>query len=164
MTSNIQYRVSRRNFLVRSAAGVTAGLTAGVASSTMPEAGALNEETPMSESSCGHSEFLANDVIRNAQSGNLKAAPGEKVTGFLDVPGTAVRMPLTLINGANTGMTLSITAGIHGGEYPSIEAAIRLAAMLDPRELSGLIVVMPLVSTQAFRGTRPRHVTRKSAT
>jgi len=94
----------------------------------MPEAGALNEETPMSESSSGHSEFLANDVIRNAQSGNLKAAPGEKVTGFLDVPGTAVRMPLTLINGANAGMTLSITAD--GDECR--RSAFRLGRELTP--------------------------------
>jgi hypothetical protein len=54
------------------------------------------------------------------------ATPGHKATGFLVVPGTNVRMPLTLINGVNEGATLLITAGVHGGEYPSIEATIRV--------------------------------------
>ncbi len=29
--------------------------------------------------------------------GALQAAPGTKVTGFLDVPGTPIRMPTTLV-------------------------------------------------------------------
>ncbi len=82
--------------------------------------------------------------------GDLAAPPGRKVAGFLEVPGTAARMPLTLANGPGEGPTLLITAGIHGGEYPSIEAAIRVAAALDPIELSGRIIILPLVSLESF--------------
>ena len=74
--------------------------------------------------------------------GGLVAAPGTKVTGFLPVPGTDVQLPITLVNGAKDGPRLSVTGGIHGAEYPGIEAAIRLAAKLDPAEVSGTVVVV----------------------
>lgn len=84
------------------------------------------------------------------QVGNLTAARGQKATGFLEVPGTTARMPLTLVNGVKEGPTLLITTGIHGGEYASIEATIRVAAALDSGEVSGRIILVPLVCPEAF--------------
>ncbi len=81
---------------------------------------------------------------------NLSAEPGTKVNGFINVPGTAVRMPIILANGVNEGQTLLVTAGIHGGEYPSIEAGIRFGSQLNPTEMSGQIIVMSPVSLNAF--------------
>ena len=72
------------------------------------------------------------------------------MAGFLDVAGTDVRIPVTLVNGIDEGKTLLITAGIHGGEYPSIEATIRLAAEVQTDGLSGQMILMPLVSPEAF--------------
>jgi len=82
--------------------------------------------------------------------GELIAVPGVKTTGFLNVPGTRARMPLTLINGANEGPTLLITAGVHGGEYPPIEAAVRFANELDPIQLTGQVIVVSIVSLDSF--------------
>ena len=48
------------------------------------------------------------------QIGELSAAPGTKVSGFINVPNTSIRMPLTLVNGTGEGQTLLITAGIPG--------------------------------------------------
>jgi predicted deacylase len=87
---------------------------------------------------------------RTAQVGGVKAGPGEKVAGFLEVPGTNVHIPLTLVNGVNDGRTLFVTAGIHGGEYPSTEAVIRLATELQPGEVAGQIILMPLVNPESF--------------
>ncbi|NIT62995.1 MAG: succinylglutamate desuccinylase, partial [Gammaproteobacteria bacterium] len=70
----------------------------------------------------------------------LRTEPGEKRTGFLPVAGTALELPLTLVNGSRSGATLLVTAGIHGGEYPCIEAAIRLAATLEAAELAGRVI------------------------
>ncbi|UCH25523.1 MAG: succinylglutamate desuccinylase/aspartoacylase family protein [Trueperaceae bacterium] len=81
----------------------------------------------------------------------LRTEPGEKRTGFLPVAGTALELPLTLVNGSRSGATLLVTAGIHGGEYPCIEAAIRLAATLEAAELAGRVIVLPLVSPSSFR-------------
>jgi len=89
------------------------------------------------------------------QVAGLTAARGRKAMGFLEVPGTTARMPLTLVNGVEKGPTLLITAGIHGGEYPSIEATIRLAAELDGGEVSGQIILVPLVCPEAFHARVP---------
>jgi hypothetical protein len=43
-----------------------------------------------------------------------------------------------------------ITGGVHGGEYPGIEAAIRLARDLDPRQVSGRIAVVHIYGISAF--------------
>lgn len=84
------------------------------------------------------------------QIGDLNAAVGSKVSGFITVPNTGIRMPVVIINGRGEGKTLLVTAGIHGGEYPSIEAAIRFGAELDPVQLSGQVIVMSPVSLNAF--------------
>jgi len=60
----------------------------------------------------------------------LDPAKGQKVTDFLEVSGTDVRMPVTVVCGVNDGATLLVTAGIHGG------------------------IVLPLVSPEAFHARR----------
>lgn len=82
--------------------------------------------------------------------GEVRALPGGKAAGFLDVPDTNVKMPLTVINGIEVGPTLLVTAGIHGGEYSGIQAAIRFASELVPAEISGQVVVIPIVSVHSF--------------
>jgi predicted deacylase len=84
--------------------------------------------------------------------GSVRAAPGTKATGFLEVPGTPIRMPVTVTNGAAPGPLLCVTAGVHGGEYPGIEAAIRTAAGLDAREVRGAVVIVHIVDVPAFQG------------
>jgi len=90
--------------------------------------------------------------VETLELGQLRAAPGTKVTGFLDVPGTPIRMPVTLVCGAASGPVLSVTAGVHGGEYPGIEAAIRTAAALDPAEIRGSVIIVHIVDVPAFHG------------
>lgn len=82
---------------------------------------------------------------------SITAAAGTKAQGFLSVAGTSVRLPIVIVNGAQDGPTLLVTAGVHGGEYPSIEAAIRFGKELDPAQLSGAIIVMSPVSVNAFQ-------------
>ncbi len=80
----------------------------------------------------------------------INAEQGTKAQGFLTVAGTTVRIPIVIVNGAQEGPTLLVTAGIHGGEYPSIEAAIRFGQELDPAQVSGNIIVMSPISLNAF--------------
>lgn len=81
--------------------------------------------------------------------GPLAAAPGTKVTGFVPVPGTPIEMPVTIVNGG-AGPRLAITAGVHGGEYPGIEAAIRTASDLEARDVRGTVVIVHIVDVPAF--------------
>lgn len=54
------------------------------------------------------------------------------------------------ICGKNQGKTLVITAGVHGCEYVGIEAAKRMAGLLDPMELAGNVILIPLVNIDGF--------------
>ena len=90
--------------------------------------------------------------MKTLEVGTLRAEPGTKVTGFLDVPGTPMQMPATLLCGTEPGPFLSITAGVHGGEYPGIEAAIRTAAALEPATLRGAVIIVHIVNVPAFQG------------
>lgn len=86
--------------------------------------------------------------------GSLRASPGQKVQGYLAVPGGNDAIPVTLVNGARPGNTVVILSGIHGGEYAGIETAIRLAAELRPEELSGAVILAHPVNTPAFYARR----------
>lgn len=84
--------------------------------------------------------------------GDLAPGPGEKVRGFVAVPGIepAWKMPAWVIRGAVDGPTLAVTAGIHAAEYPPIEAATRFARALDPDTLRGTVIVVSLVNLPGF--------------
>jgi predicted deacylase len=90
--------------------------------------------------------------VQTLAVGSLRAAPRTKVTGFLEVPGAPIAMPVTLVHGTTPGPVLSITAGVHGGEYPGIEAAIRTAAALDPATIRGAVIIVHVVDVPAFHG------------
>ena len=85
--------------------------------------------------------------------GALSAKLGTRIYGTheLNIDGHATKLPIFLINGAYDGPVLAITGGIHGAEYASIEAALRLAHSLDPAELHGGVIVLPIVSMQAYK-------------
>lgn len=81
------------------------------------------------------------------------AKPGERVYGTHDLilDGQSTYVPIFLINGAHDGPTLAVTGGIHGAEYASIEAALRLGQSLDPATLHGRAIVVPVVSMPAYK-------------
>src|SRR5262245_24226752 len=81
----------------------------------------------------------------------LSVERGRKLHGWVDVPGTAIRLPVTLAHGAAPGPTLLVTGGIHGGEYPGIQAAIELAGALEPGAMRGSAIVVHIASPTAFQ-------------
>jgi hypothetical protein len=86
--------------------------------------------------------------------GEITAAPGQVARGFLTADvgrGVTVRMPVVVVNGKADGPVFAVTAGVHGAEYPGIEAAIRLSRTLDPAEVRGAVIVVPVVSVPAFQ-------------
>ncbi|MCT9078272.1 succinylglutamate desuccinylase/aspartoacylase family protein [Streptomyces fulvoviolaceus] len=83
--------------------------------------------------------------------GTLHAEPGTKTRGTVpaDLGTLTVDIPLTLVNGAHPGPRVLITAGVHGGEFTGIDAATRLAALLEPGELHGQVIVCPVANPPA---------------
>lgn len=82
----------------------------------------------------------------------LKIERGQKLQTYLPVLDTNIEIPLTIINGQNDGPTLLITAGIHGGEYPGIAAAMELSHELDPNVVFGKLIIIHSVNIQSFWG------------
>lgn len=73
---------------------------------------------------------------------------------FLTVNQEEILFPLATVTGEKSGPTVTITAGIHGCEYPGIAAAIRLFKNLDPEKLSGEVKIVTVSSLQAFEDRR----------
>src|SRR5258708_36469714 len=61
-----------------------------------------------------------------------------------------LEFPLADIRGARDGPTVAIISGMHGGEFSGPLAAMRLIRTLDPDELAGRLLIVPVLSTQAF--------------
>ncbi|WP_237054928.1 succinylglutamate desuccinylase/aspartoacylase family protein [Microbulbifer sediminum] len=60
-----------------------------------------------------------------------------------------------VVNGANPGPTLCLTAAVHGDELNGIETVRRVLYNLEPASLSGAVIGVPIVNLQGFhRGSR----------
>ncbi len=64
-------------------------------------------------------------------------------------PIDGVEIPYGLVEGAEPGPCLLVTAGVHGSEYCSIEAALRLMR-LDPADIRGTVAVLPILNMGGF--------------
>lgn len=85
--------------------------------------------------------------------GTATAARGQKVTGTIEVPAAgdaALSIPVAVVHGAKPGKVLALVSGAHGTEYASIIALERLIALLDPAEISGTVIIVPLVNIPSF--------------
>ena len=81
---------------------------------------------------------------------------GETYRGSINVPAgddqIETKIPITVHNGAYSGPTLTLIAGIHGSEYAPILAMQDLAAQIDPIHLSGTIIIVHIANLPAFAG------------
>lgn len=84
--------------------------------------------------------------------GALTAGCGEKSYGAGEFPvqGQMYQLPMWLINGNEDGPTLVVTGGVHAAEYASIAAALELGRSLEPTNLRGRVIVMPVMNMPAF--------------
>jgi uncharacterized protein len=90
--------------------------------------------------------------------GTASAARGQKVTGTIEVPpGTdsALSIPVVVIHGAKPGPVLALVAGSHGTEYASIIALEKLIALLSPADISGTVIIVPLINVPSFEQKVP---------
>ena len=99
--------------------------------------------------------------------GTATAARGQKATGTIEVPAgsdAALSIPVAVFHGAKPGPVLALVSGSHGTEYTSIIALEKLIGMLNPAEISGTVIVVPLINIQSFEQKVPHlnPVDRKS--
>ncbi|MEO8601478.1 MAG: succinylglutamate desuccinylase/aspartoacylase family protein, partial [bacterium] len=65
------------------------------------------------------------------------------VDSFVDTPVVALR-------GQTPGLTLCVTGGIHGDEINGVEIARRVLAAVDPHQLAGSLIVVPVINAAGF--------------
>src|SRR5690349_8942742 len=90
--------------------------------------------------------------------GTANAAPGQKAFGTIEVPAgrdAAASLPVAVFRGAKPGPVLALVAGSHGTEYASIIALEKLIQSLDPAQISGTVIVLPLVNIPSFEQKVP---------
>ncbi|MEM5541454.1 N(2)-acetyl-L-2,4-diaminobutanoate deacetylase DoeB [Sulfitobacter sp. AS92] len=80
--------------------------------------------------------------------------------GFLRLPYSrddsawgSVMIPITVINGGD-GPTALFSGGNHGDEYEGPIALQEFAATLDPAEVSGRVIILPMMNQPAFAAGR----------
>ena len=90
--------------------------------------------------------------------GTATAKRGQKVTGVIAVPAgvdAATSIPVAVVHGAKPGPVLALVSGAHGTEYASIIALEKLIALLNPAEISGTVIIVPLVNIPSFEQKVP---------
>src|SRR5882724_463509 len=90
--------------------------------------------------------------------GTATAARGQKATGAIEVPAgsdAALTIPVAVVHGAKPGPVLALVSGAHGTEYASIIALEKLIAILNPAEISGTVIIVPLVNIASFERKVP---------
>lgn len=86
---------------------------------------------------------------------NLAALPpGIKTTGWLEVApragGGMWRLPLLSAKGVAAGPTMVVLAGVHGDEYEGVEAIPQIFGLVDPANLTGTLVMVPVCNLPAY--------------
>jgi predicted deacylase len=78
----------------------------------------------------------------------ISVAPGESARGVVPAlelaDGTAVNIPLLLINGVRPGPRVYLGAAIHGDEVNGIALLAEALGQVDPKNLAGSIVCVPV--------------------
>ena len=85
--------------------------------------------------------------------GTATAPRGQIGRGAIEVPpasDAALTIPVAVVHGAKPGPVLAVVAGAHGTEYASIIAVERLIEQLDAEELSGTVILVPLINVPSF--------------
>ena len=85
--------------------------------------------------------------------GDTEIKRGEKAKGYVKVGEASthdVNMPYIVVNGSEPGPRLCVLGGIHPLEYASIEGVLRVAKEVEPGDLKGTLIIVPVVNTDGF--------------
>lgn len=63
----------------------------------------------------------------------------------------SAEIPVHLIKGNADGPLLLILAAVHGDEYEGVQTAIELGRMVEPEDLQGTLLLVPIANAYAYR-------------
>jgi predicted deacylase len=85
--------------------------------------------------------------------GDIKVKPGEvgkgSVARFRLGDSQEIKVPAIVVNGAKTGKTLLVTAGVHGREVCGIGALLDAVKQMDPAKMSGRVIAVTVANPLA---------------
>ena len=90
--------------------------------------------------------------------GTASASRGQKAFGAIEVPAgvdAGTRIAVAVVHGAKPGPVLAVVSGAHGTEYASIVAVSKLVQKLDSAQVSGTVILIPLVNVPSFEQKVP---------
>ena len=90
--------------------------------------------------------------------GTATAQRGHRAYGSIAVPAgsdAGYDIPVAVLHGAKPGPVLAIVSGAHGTEYASILAVEALIDAVDPANLSGTLILVPMVNVPSFERLTP---------
>lgn len=90
---------------------------------------------------------LLETIVPPAKAMRLSWQPNQSPDG-LSLP-----TPVLVVNGAQAGPVLCLTAAVHGDELNGIEIVRRILHGIDPEKLSGAVIGVPIVNLQGFQRT-----------
>lgn len=82
------------------------------------------------------------------------SGPGRHRLGRLvarTADGAEIRLPVNILRGPRDGPRLVAIAGVHGDEHDGPAALLDICDELDPNDLDGTLVVVPIANPPAFR-------------
>jgi predicted deacylase len=86
---------------------------------------------------------------------DCEVAPGERRRLFLHASesfaGDSVEIPVLAIRGERAGPVVCMTAGVHGDELNGIEIVRQIFEHVSPKQLSGMLVGVPVANLHGFR-------------
>jgi hypothetical protein len=86
--------------------------------------------------------------------GGVTAPPGTLASGTLRIAPRAgdngTEIPFSILNGTRPGPVLALVAGTHGMEYTPILALQRLRTAIDPRSLTGTVLMVHVANMPSF--------------
>ena len=85
---------------------------------------------------------------------HLQTEPGTRCDGYLTAAemqdGTPIRLPVSLVNGQESGPTLYMQAVSDGDELNGLAVIRQVLKRLDPKRLSGSVIAVLIVNLHAF--------------
>jgi uncharacterized protein len=101
---------------------------------------------------------FAQDAHPTFTVGTATASRGQKVYGVIKVPAgsdAGYDIPVAVVHGAKPGPVLAVVAGSHGSEYASIIAVEDLIGAVNPANVSGTLILVPIVNIPSFEKITP---------
>lgn len=87
--------------------------------------------------------------------GTAEIIAGQKTRGAIrlgsDTDGSPVHMPVLVVAGKRSGPRVWVHGCVHGEEFGGAAAIIRLFQELDPAEMAGTVILVPVTNVPAFK-------------